>query len=129
MNTATAEVLSPANEYYEENGYYLCRNLIPHAEIDRLVEQYRREIVPSRDQFFRQTTNVYEPNKLTEHGYVKQSFLDIHDYQRYPDFSRFARDIYTSTPVRQALQEITGFDSFNLMQTMLFDANTATPAH
>src|SRR6185312_17127504 len=27
------------------------------------------------------------------------------------------------------LEEITGFDSFNLMQTMLFDANTATPAH
>jgi phytanoyl-CoA hydroxylase len=31
--------------------------------------------------------------------------------------------------MREALTEITGFDSFHLMQTMLFDANTETQAH
>lgn len=118
-----------AKDYYLENGYFVCRNLIPTDMIDRLVARYRNDIVSSRYPFFRQNTNVYESNKLTQHGYVKQSFLDIHDYQKFPDFSKCARDIYTSPAVRKALKEITGFDSFNLMQTMMFDANTETQPH
>jgi len=118
-----------ARAYYEENGYFVCRGLISPDAIDQLVDRYRRDIVPTSYPFFRQNTNAYEPNRLTPHGYVKQSFLDIHDYARFPDFSRCARDIYTSQAVRDALRNITGFDSFNLMQTMLFDANTETQPH
>jgi phytanoyl-CoA hydroxylase len=131
--TATAEELSAtkseAQEYYEANGYYVCRNVIPADMIDRLLSRYKSDIVPSKYPFFRQNTHAYEPNQLTEHGYVKQSFLDIHDYQKYPEFSRLARDIYTSEYMRDALKEVTGFREFNLMQTMLFDANTETVPH
>lgn len=118
-----------AQEYYGAKGYYICRGLIPGDMIDRLVERYNADIVPTNNRFYRQNTDMYEPNKLTQHGYVKQSFLDIHDYQKFPDFSRYARDIYTNQAVRDALKEVTGFDSFNLMQTMLFDANTETRPH
>jgi phytanoyl-CoA hydroxylase len=118
-----------ANEYYEENGYYICRGLIPVDMIDRLLQRYQDEIVPSNFPFSRQTTGKYESNELTEHGYVKQSFIDIHDYQKFPEFSRSARDIFTSHRVREALREVTGFTSFNLMQTMLFDANAETVPH
>lgn len=115
--------------HYEQTGYYLCRSLIPEALIDRLVERYVEDIVPSSYPFFRQSTDAYEPNELTACGYVRQSFLDIHDYSAYPEFSRRARDIYTSREIRDALTEVTGFHSFNLMQTMLFDANTETVPH
>ncbi len=115
--------------YYEENGYFICRNVIPAELIDRLTERYQQDVVKSNYPFFRQNTNVYEPNKLTAHGYVKQSFLDIHDYKKFPEFSRYARDIYTSQAMRDALKEVTGFKTFNLMQTMLFDANTETVPH
>jgi phytanoyl-CoA hydroxylase len=125
MDTA----LTSAREYYEENGYFVCRNLIRPELIDRLVARYHSDIVPARYPFFRQNTNAYEINKLTSHGYVQQSFLDIHDYQKFPDFSKCARDIYTDPAVRSALKDITGFDAFNLMQTMLFDANTETQPH
>jgi len=120
---------SEAQAYYEENGYYIYRSLIPTDMIDRLLQDYQEQIVPSDYPFFRQNTNQYEPNRLTEHGYVKQSFLDIHDYRKYPEFSRHARDIFTCEQVRQALREVTGFKEFNLMQTMLFDANTETVPH
>lgn len=122
-------VMTTAREYYEENGYFVCHKLMSPALIDRLVERYQSDIVPARHPFFRQNTNAYETNRLTQHGYVKQSFLDIHDYAKFPDFSQCARDIYTNTEVRNALKDITGFDSFNLMQTMLFDANTETRPH
>lgn len=118
-----------AQEYYETNGYYVCRNLIPAEMIDRLVDSYCKQILPSKQAFFRQTTNRYETNRLNEHGYVEQSFLDIHDYRKFPDFSNLAKDIYSSREMHAALAEVTGFASFNLMQTMLFDANTETQPH
>ncbi len=118
-----------AQEYYEANGYYVYRNLVPVEMIDRLVACYQQQIVPTRYPFFRQSTNDYQANDLTEHGYVKQSFLDIHDYAKFPHFSQYARDIFTSQVVRNALREVAGFESFRLMQTMLFDANTETVPH
>ncbi len=60
---------------------------------------------------------------------MRQSFLDIHDYSDFGDFSRAALDIYCSDEVLGALRAITGEASLNLMQSMLFDANTATPPH
>jgi phytanoyl-CoA hydroxylase len=116
-------------DYYEKNGYYICRNLIPKDMIDELVQRYLIDIVPSDYPFFRQNTDAYERSNLTAHGYVKQSFLDIHDYEKFPRFSKCAREIFTSTALKNALTEVTGFTSFNLMQTMLFDANTETVPH
>lgn len=123
------DLKTQAQEYYEENGYYICRGIVPGDMIDQLLKLYKEDIVKSKYPFFRQNTHAYEPNELNEHGYVKQSYLDIHDYQKFPEFSRRARDIYTSDHMRNALKEVTGFNSFNLMQTMLFDANTETVPH
>ena len=116
-------------EYYYEEGYCICRNLISHNLIDQLVQRYERDVVSSDYPFFRQNTDAYERNRYTECGYVRQSFLDIHDYERFSAFSQCARDIFTSDAIRNALKTVTGFDDFNLMQTMLFDANTETIPH
>ena len=125
----SARVRTSAQEYYEANGYYVWRNLVPSQMIDRLLDRFYKDIVPSTYPFFRQNTNRYEPNKLTPHGHIQQSFLDIHDYRKFPEFSQCAKEIYTSREMREALSDITGFDSFKLMQTMLFDANTETQSH
>jgi phytanoyl-CoA hydroxylase len=117
------------NEDYQVNGYYICRNLIGSDQIDPLLEHYKADIVTAKRPFFRQNSSLYEVNKLTEHGHVTQSFLDIHEYREFPQFSRCALEIYASQQVRAALREVTGFESCNLMQTMLFDANTETWPH
>ena len=67
--------------YYDEHGYVVVRNLIPEQRIAKLLALYARDIVPSRQRFFRQNSSRYEHNRLNPHGYVRQSFLDIHDYQ------------------------------------------------
>lgn len=117
------------HHYFQENGYVVFRNLIPIYLIDQLLSLYRKEILPSRYPFFRQSTNQYEANHLNEFGYVEQSFLDIHDYEKFPEFSAIAKEIYCGDPIQNALRQITGSQSFNLMQTMLFDANTETQPH
>ncbi|RMF24130.1 MAG: phytanoyl-CoA dioxygenase family protein [Cyanobacteria bacterium J083] len=116
-------------EYYRDNGYFVYRNLLPHDAIDNLLDLYNQKIIPAKYPFFRQDTNKYEPNQINKFGYVKQAFLDIHDYRDFPEFSTKAKDIFCSKLLQQALSQITGFTSFNLMQTMLFDANTATSPH
>lgn len=115
--------------YYQENGYVVFRNLLPLELIDKLLNLYTKQIVPSTYPFFRQSTSKYEVNQLNEFGYVKQSFLDIHDYGKFPQFSETAKEIYCSDQIVDALKQVTGSDSFNLMQTMLFDANTETQPH
>lgn len=120
--------MSP-NAYYEENGYVVFRGLIPTELIDSLLEIYQRQLLPSDYPFFRQSTNKYEINQINQFGHVEQSFLDIHDYERYPEFSDAAKEIYCHDSMLDALQQITGEHSFNLMQTMLFDANTETQPH
>jgi len=126
---STAAAIQPLHSYYTEHGYALVRSVVPHHLIDRLLTVYARDVVPSKHRFFRQSTDRYERNKLTQRGYVRQSFLDIHDYRSYPEFSAAARDIYCSKELLHTLNEVTGYDQHNLMQTMLFDLNTATWPH
>jgi phytanoyl-CoA hydroxylase len=116
-------------ETYQTRGYVVLRGVVSAQRIDRLLHLYRSQIIPARYPFFRQNTNAYEPNRMTTHGFVRQSFLDIHDYVRYPEFSRAALDIFCSSEMMQALEEATGYASFSLMQSMLFDLNTETPGH
>jgi phytanoyl-CoA hydroxylase len=128
-NLSKMEYSQSSHEYYQENGYAVFKNLIPVDAIDRLLSLYSKEIIPSQYPFFRQNTNKYELNRLNEFGHVEQSFLDIHDYQRYAEFSNLAKKIYCGDPIQNALKQITGSQEFNLMQTMLFDANTETQPH
>jgi phytanoyl-CoA hydroxylase len=118
-----------AAEHYATHGYAVVKDLVPKSQIRDLLTLYQRDIVPSGYPFFRQNSNAYEANKLTTRGYVRQSFLDIHDYREFSQFSHAARDIYCSQAMMSALRRVAGFDRFALMQTMLFDLNTETPGH
>lgn len=126
------EVLANVNnskQYYDENGYYIFRKLIPGYLIDKLLEEYKTNILPSKAPFFRQSSNKWESHKISNHGYAEESFLNVHDYPNYPAFCDAAKTIFCSLEVKKALAEITGYEEHNLVQSMLFDMNTATPAH
>jgi phytanoyl-CoA hydroxylase len=122
------ESAQPASDY-AEHGYTVMRSVVPADKIERLLRVYASQIVHSKDRFFRQNTSRYEANKVTSNDYVRQSFLDIHDYRKYPGFSEAAREIFCGPEILGALGEATGAKHHNLMQTMLFDLNTATWPH
>ena len=114
---------------YETEGWSVLSGLIPMEKVDRLLHAYKEQILPSKDKFFRQSGNSYEPNHLTSSGYVIESFLDIHNYKKYPEFRQAALELYFSKEMLDGLTKVTGFKSHNLMQSMLFDANTETCSH
>jgi len=107
--------------YYDEHGYVVVRNLIPAPQIARLLALYARDIVPSRERFFRQDSRRYERNRVNPHGHVRQSFLDIHDYLRFPEFSAAARDIFCGEEMKETIGAVSGARRHSLLQTMLFD--------
>jgi phytanoyl-CoA hydroxylase len=115
--------------YYDQNGYVIFPGQIAPHLIDRFLSLYKRDIFETKTKFYRQNTNVYDTNRYTSHGHVIQSFLDVHNYQRFPEFRQAALDIFFSPALLDALTQTTGSAKHNLMQSMLFDANAATPPH
>jgi phytanoyl-CoA hydroxylase len=116
-------------KYYRENGYFVFRGLLPSAEIDRLLAQFRKDVLSSKDYFFRQNTDQWEKNIITSGGFAKQSFLNPHHLTNYREFSERCLDIYCLPEVRKALSAVTERPSHALTQSMFFDANTGTEPH
>jgi len=115
-------------DHYQRYGYTVWPNLVPKALIDNILNYYARDIVQSTQPFFRQSTYSYSKNELNEFGYVKESFLDIHEYHKYSEFSCSVREVLCGTEMQNALRQLLG-DASNLVQSMLFDANTNTFPH
>jgi len=121
--------MNKSKELYDENGFYIFQKIVPENLIDKILDIYNSEIIESSNYFFRQSSNRWERNKRTDYGYCEESFLNVHDYPDYPGFCEAARQIFCLSQVREALTQLTGSAEHNLMQSMLFDLNAATPAH
>lgn len=121
--------MNKPKEFYDENGFYIFQKLVPEDLIEKILDIYNSKILESSNYFFRQSSNRWERNKLTGYGYCEESFLNVHDYPDYPGFCEAARQIFCLSQVREALTQLTGSVEHNLMQSMLFDLNAATPAH
>lgn len=117
------------HDQYLRDGYCVVRGLIPHDEIDRLLKMYRASVLPSTRPFFRQSTNRWTRTKLNAYGHATDSYRDPHDYPDYPEFCTVIRDVLCASGVQSALREVTQSASHNVVQSMLFDQNTATPPH
>lgn len=116
-------------EDYRRDGWVKVPGLVDPARIDALQAAYMADLLPSRSKFFRQNTNRYEPNDIDEHGHVINSFLDPHHYRSVPRLRQGVLDILFAPALKAALAEATGHAGLDLMQSMLFDKNAATPPH
>ncbi|HYM17470.1 MAG TPA: phytanoyl-CoA dioxygenase family protein [Micropepsaceae bacterium] len=116
-------------EHYLSEGYCVFKKLVPDALIDRVLSAYRADILPSKAHFFRQSTHRWARNRISASGYAIDSFLDVHDYPDHPAFSEAVRYVVCAPQMRSALAELTGAAEHRLMQSMLFDLNTATFPH
>ena len=86
-------------------------------------------VLPSTKPFFRQSTNRWTRTKRNQYGHATDSYRDPHDYPDYPEFCTAIRDVVCATGVQAALSALTDAKSHNVVQSMLFDQNTNTPAH
>ena len=66
MNNLQGQIMQNPKEYYDANGYYVFKKLIPEELIDNILAQYQADILLSKQPFFRQSTNRWEKNKISK---------------------------------------------------------------
>jgi phytanoyl-CoA hydroxylase len=124
------DTLEKQKNYYEAQGYVVCRNLIPEAVCDRIVQAFEQEIKPYDGYIYRQTSSFPEKHQLSENGYILNSIKHIQDL----DPKAFKQFIQTSFQglahenVREVIKTLLNDESV-IVQSMLFEGNPATPPH
>ncbi|MGD1704276.1 phytanoyl-CoA dioxygenase family protein [Dapis sp. BLCC M229] len=121
---------SEIQNYYQENGYVVFRNLIPEELCDRVKITFDQEIKTYQGYIYRQTTASPEKNKFTENGYVINPLLNIQDLRAkdFPNFKNAALSVITHNNIYDAVKTILGEEGI-LVQSMYFEGNSATAAH
>lgn len=116
--------------YYDREGYVVCRNLIAPDACASIRAAFAREIKPSQAYIYRQATATPEKHVFTEHGFMRNSILNLQDLRKdlYGDTRRLALDVYTGPEMTAAVRNLLG-ESGTLVQSMYFDGNPATWPH
>jgi phytanoyl-CoA hydroxylase len=127
---------------WSEQGFLLCRNLIPADRIERLLSEYRATVLNADDVLARQPRfrresgdsshpHAYDaPNRLTEFGYLAEGLKNPHVLENYPGFSGLALSILCSREVQDRLADLNpDHAEYCLHQSMFFDFNPGTEPH
>lgn len=117
-------------KYYDDNGYIVIRNAVPAELCEKAKQAFLREVKPYNDFIYRQASANPEKHKLTEHGYMLNSILNIQDLNRenFPNFQQYGLEILTHPNIRRILKVLMGEEG-KIVQTMYFEGNPATWAH
>jgi phytanoyl-CoA hydroxylase len=117
--------------YYLENGYVVLRNLVPPALCDRAGAAFGREVKNYDGPLYRQTTSGNpEKHRLTKHGYVENSILNVHDLptSRFKEFRNDSLEILAHSKIQGALKALFA-EPGQLVQSMYFEGNPSTWPH
>lgn len=117
-------------EYYAEHGYVVIRNLIPVPTCDQARTAFVNEVKPYNGHLYRQASASPERHRLSPHGYVLNSLLNLQDIRRsrFPQFYEAGMNVLTSAPLLEAVQALF-HEPGRLVQSMYFEGNPVTWAH
>lgn len=123
---------SPAKQkaYYLDKGYVICRSLIPDALCDAALKAFRSSVKPYRGFIYRQASANPEKHKLTEHGFMLNSILNIQDLEnkKFADFRACGLEIFTHKNLQKTVSNLLG-EQGKIVQTMFFEGNPSTWPH
>lgn len=115
--------------YYDDQGYVVVQNLLDHAKIEAVINQYE-EIKKSKTfVFFSQDTHLPVQPKLTPEGFIENSMLNPADLKLRPRFSSSIEKCLVDEKVVSVLGLLSQASSHVMMQNMFFDKSTGTVEH
>jgi phytanoyl-CoA hydroxylase len=117
--------------YYQENGYVVLRNLFSPDLCDRAKQGFNQEIKPYSGYLYRQpSSGAAEKHVLDRHGYMVNSILNIQNLneRKFSHFKEASLAVITHPSMYRAVQTILG-EPGTIVQTMYFEGNPATWAH
>jgi len=115
---------------YAEDGYVVFPGLLPEEACEAVRRTFEAEVRPHRGPLYRQTTGRPERHAFTPQGHVANPIQNVQDLRasRFPSFQRAALDLLTHERVQAAVETLLT-EPGRIVQTMLFEANPATPPH
>jgi phytanoyl-CoA hydroxylase len=116
--------------YYQQNGYVVVRGAIDLPTCDAANEAFDKEVYPSRDFIYRQTTARAERNAFTPTGFVSNPILNVQsvDPIRYPAFRECGLKVLTAPGVQEICRNLLG-EPGKIVQSMYFQGNPSTWPH
>lgn len=121
---------------YRERGFGVARGVFGAREIGAVVDAMTSVVRRSPRLFPRQSTLPrWQTHTFDAHGHIVHSMLDVHDdrtsdpWRALPRVSYAARELLCSRALQEVLARADGHASHRLIQSMLFEANTATAPH
>lgn len=122
---------SAIQDYYQDNGYVVVRDVIPTQLCDRAMQVFQTEIKPSSAFMYRQpSSGNAEQHSLSDHGFMVNSILNLHDLSRrqFPQFTQAGIEVLTHGNLQRVAQALLGEPGI-IVQSMYFEGNPATWAH
>lgn len=116
--------------YYRANGYVVVRGLIPRELCGEVLESFEKEVKPYSGYIYRQATANPEKHVFTDHGYVRNSILNVQDLNSslFPEFKRMGLAAITHERLQRKAAVLLG-EPGKLVQSMFFEGNSATWPH
>jgi phytanoyl-CoA hydroxylase len=121
--------LAAASKYLHEQGYVVLRGLVSREQCAAATQRIP-DVARYPGYLYRQTTANPERNVVNERGFIMNPLLNVQDVPTaaLAEFRARALDVVTGDGVKGFLREHFGEDG-KLVQSMLFQGNTATWAH
>lgn len=117
--------------YYNQNGYVVFRNLLPVALCTQVQLAFKQEVKPYDGYMYRQTAlGSPEKHKFTATGYLLNSIINLQSLnnKKFPQFKKDSLAVITHEKMYDAVKTILG-EPGTLVQSMFFEGNPVTWAH
>lgn len=118
--------------HFEEHGFVVARGIFSNDTCDHMRLLWEREIKPSADFIYRQSTARAERHVFNSNHWVMNPILNLQsvDPRRYPDFRRYATEnILAASRMKRVFTTLFGGESPKIVQSMYFEGNSATWEH
>lgn len=116
--------------YFQDNGYVVCRGLIPSGLCDGARTAFNAEVRPYEGYIYRQASANPEKHVFTDAGHMLNSILNVQDLnsRKFPKFREAGLSILTHRNLQAAVKTLLDEEG-KLVQSMYFEGNPSTWAH
>lgn len=127
----SVDQISEAKDYYEKFGYVVFRGVIKKEDCEDAMKLWAKEVKPSSEFIYRQTSAQAERNVLDSHGWVMNPILNLQSIspKHFSGLRSHAVErVLGAKPLAEILSRFLG-DAPKVVQSMYFEGNTETWEH
>jgi len=118
------------SSFFNDQGYYLAKGLLPALVCTELREAFLKEIKTYQGELLRQRNVCYEKHRIASSGFMNNPLLDVHNanYDTFEAFNTAIQRIFDQPPLFNLVRQILNATPI-LIQSMYFESSRGTQVH